>query len=304
MSWRLFRWTWRLDGPMFVGTSPAGALNRCRPYVPARAIWGAVTAELARLEADHDQQYRQVGEELRRHARFSYLYPAELVGKDWLAWLPEYREGDGLRWVREGTGAAVPDRRFRRGLLWTRPATAIDPDNDAALDGALRETECVQPHWRREDDSPGSPVGMVGYVFLQNNAALDRRLHELKTLFVGGDTRYGLGRIQRVAFETARELFGAVVELDHEQPHVLTHRTLAHAITNDGVRMCGELEALGGWDRTGQQRGLRVSGPIWTPGSRLLEGDGTRRFRIDEHGLWNLDGQSGPYGPSNGAPAS
>ena len=300
MSWRLFRWTWRLEGPLFVGTSPAGTLNRCRPYISARAIWGAVTAEVARLRVDDHQQYLQVGNELRSNVRFSYLYPAELVGKDWLAWLPEYREGDGLAWVREGDNLVLADRRFRRRLLWTRPATAIDPDNDAALDGSLRETECVQPHWRREDDSPGSPVGMVGYVLLQNNAALDRVLRELKTLFVGGDTRYGLGRMQSVEFEEVQQLFGATVELD--QPRVFMRRVLAHAITNDSVRMCGELEALGGWDRTGQLQGFRISGPVWTPGSRIHEGDRTLHFRIDEHGLWHLKEQDASKPPSNGAP--
>lgn len=55
MTWALHYWSWQLDGPLYVGAPPAGSLNRARLYVPARALWGAVTAELARLEGtDHE----------------------------------------------------------------------------------------------------------------------------------------------------------------------------------------------------------------------------------------------------------
>lgn len=305
MSWQLYRWTWRLEGSLFVGTSPAGALNRCRLYVPARAMWGAVTAELARLEGGQDERYRQVGDELRTYARFSYLYPAELVAKDWLAWLPEYRgKGDGLVWVREDICAPLPDRRFRRRLLWTRPATAIDPDNNSALDGSLRETECVQSYWRHDDGSPGSPVAMVGYLFFRNNENLAERLFVLNALFVGGDTRYGLGCLQRVATERATALFGATVDRDHDEPSVLTNRALAHAHAGNGAAMCGDREAIGGWDMTRQQQACRICGPVWTPGTRIVNQGETPRFRIDEDGLWRIDGQSTAFAPPKGAPSS
>lgn len=303
MSWHLFRWTWRLDGPLFVGATPAGALNRCRLYVPARAVWGAVTAELARLEGDDDQRYRTVGKELHQNARFSYLYPAESIGGRWLAWLPEYRDGDGLVWAREDdVNGAVADRRFRRLLLWTRPATAIDPDSDSALEGSLRETECVQPRWRRDDGSPGNPVGLVGYVFLLDGEDLAQRLSTLRTLLVGGDTRYGLGRLERVAMVPAEKFFGAVVTLDEGEAYVLTPRALGHALAVNGVPMCGDLEAIRGWDMTGQRQGRRITGPVWIPGSRIVERGGiTQRFWIDEHGLWHPEERNASRPPSNGA---
>lgn len=271
MSWSLYRWTWRVASPLFVGATPSGALNRCRVYVPARPLWGALTAELARLEADDDRRYRQVGDDLRKHARFSYLYPAELVGRNWLAWLPEYREGDGLTWVREGSDAVRADRRFRRRLLSTRPATAIDPDSVSALDGSLRETECVQTRWRCDDESPESPLFMVGYAMCRTDHELGDRISALKTVFVGGDMRYGLGRLERVAMEPATALFGATVDLGREEPRVVTDRLLAHALPHDDALMCGDQEAIGGWDMTGQQNDRRISGPVWTPGSRCQD---------------------------------
>ncbi|MFB3855490.1 MAG: hypothetical protein ACE148_16960 [Vicinamibacterales bacterium] len=304
MTWILYRWTWRVASPLFIGTTPSGALNRCRVYVPTRPLWGAITAELARLEGDKDPQYRQVGEVLREQARFSYLYPAERAGDDWRAWIPEYREGAGLVWAREDSDVAVAGRRFCRALLWTRPGTAIDPDNDSALDGSLRETECVQTHWRHGDGSHGSAVGLVGYVFLRDGADVGDRLSTLGTLFIGGDTRYGLGRLERVAMAPANTFFGATVALHLVEPHVLAHRALGHALVDNRAPMCGEQEAIGGWDMTGHEQGPRISGPVWTPGSRVLAADAPPRFQIDEHGLWQLREDYPSESLSNGASSS
>lgn len=285
MTWICYRWTWRVESPLFIGTTPSGALNRCRVYVPARPLWGAITAELARLKGDKDPKYWQVGDELRKGARLSYLFPAERRGDDWHAWLPEYREGAGLVWAREGSDLVFTDRHIRRQLLGTRPATAIDPDSDAALDGSLRETECVQTRWRRSDSDANAPVAMVGYVFVRSDGELARRLEPLDRIFIGGDTRYGLGRLVRIARTPATTLFGAPVNLGRDDPRVVTSRLLAHVTFRNDLPMCGEQEALGGWDMTGGRSDRRMSGSAWTPGSRC-EDSGDRGWDLLDSGMW------------------
>lgn len=285
MTWDLYRWTWRVESPLFVGTTPSGALNRCRVYVPARPLWGAITAELARRGGDNQPQYQEVGNELRKHTRFSYLFPAERMKDEWRAWLPEYREGAGLVWAREGSDDVCPDRHIRRQLLGTRPATAIDPDSDVALDGSLRETECVQTCWRRHEDAANDPVAMVGYVFVCSNAELARRLSALDRIFIGGDTRYGLGRLDRVAMRPATTMFGAAVDLGQANPRVVASRLLAHAPFDDDLRMRGEQEALAGWDMTGSHSDRWMSGPAWTPGSRCVDSS-DRDWELLDSGLW------------------
>jgi hypothetical protein len=177
------------------------------------------------------------------------------------------------------------DRQIRRQLLGTRPATAIDPDSDAALDGSLRETECVQTRWRRGDSVANAPVAMVGYVFVCSNGELARRLEALDRIFIGGDTRYGLGRLVRVARTPATSLFGAPVDLGRGDPHVVASRLLAHAPWRDDLQMTGEQEALGGWDMTGRHSDRRMSGPAWTPGSRC-EDSGDRGWDLLDSGMW------------------
>jgi len=105
---------------------PAGALNRCRLYVPARTLWGALTAELARLRCEDSfpgDDYKQLGEDIVDNCRFTYLYPAKKIGDKFLAWLPEYESGRGLVWQRKAGTDPLPDRKFRQLLLDTRPGT-------------------------------------------------------------------------------------------------------------------------------------------------------------------------------------
>jgi len=288
MRWMLYRWTWRLANPLFVGTTPAGALNRCRLYVAARPLWGALTAELARKEAMSDPRYRQVGKELRESVRLGYLYPAEWLHRQWKAWLPSFEPGDGLSWRREDGGPSVPDRHFRARLLSARPGTAIDPCGDVALEGSLRETECVQTSWRSDAGAPAGTVALVGYVFVVAKSDLWERVNGITTLFVGGDTRYGLGRLERDSCTPAQDVFGARVDCESQDPCVIGRRLFAHGIVDSGGGICGDREALGGWDRTDPQGNHRLSGPAWMPGSQYAE---EARWEFSRSGLLELSSQ-------------
>ncbi len=276
MSWSLYRWVWRVASPLYVGTTPSGLLERCRLYVPARPLWGALTAEVARRQAKNgDPPYARVGKDLREQTRLSYLYPAEQVDGAWCAWLPEYRAGEGLIWVREDGTGGVADRPFRRRLLWTRPATAIDPESDSALDGSLRETECLQTHWRDASGAAAGPVAMVGYVFVSTGSGWKERLRNVETIFVGGNTRYGLGRLERQTCTKASDLFGAGVERKNTVPCVSSKRLLAHGRGADDTLMYGNRESLAGWD-TDPTNGPRLHQygtvvALWTPGTMFSE---------------------------------
>jgi len=294
MSWRIFRWTWRLDAPLCVGTSPAGALNRCRLYVPARALWGAMTAELSRAEADSEfPQYDQVGKALREQCRFTYLYPSERHRDGWMVWLPEHRPALGLCWVPETGGDPVDDRAFRRSLLWTRAGTAIDPKQDAALDGSLRETECVQSRRMSQGGGHDGELAMAGYVFVRDAERLLERLRKIDAVQIGGDARYGLGLLSRVGMEPAERVFGSAADTGGATPRVFTRRTLAHSEHGNGCGgMQGGREVLGGWNRKQDcWEPHRVGGALWTPGSAL--GDGERWWEIRDDGVWSLAAEDG-----------
>ena len=293
MTWLLCRWTWLLESPVYVGMPPAGSVNRCRLYVPARAVWGAVTAEIARATAGGGvPEYEKVGEELRQNLRFTYLFPAERSCKEWHAWLPRFVQGKGLVWQREdATDKPLSDREFRMRLLSTRPSTAIEPSSGTAAEGSLRKTECMNTWWREHEDLPSGPVGLVGYVFVNSNLRKELRegLEQLEFITVGGDTRYGLGWLRRVPtmeIKEATEVFGCKVYFDKSDPEVETERVLAHADLNGrgALGLQGALELLRGWDY-GKSGHWRTEIPLWVPGSAS---EATSVWRIDASGHWSL----------------
>ncbi len=308
MSWQMRCWAWRLQGPLHVGYPPAGALNRARLYVPARALWGAVTAELARRLAGRGNfpHYQEVGEAVGKQIRFTYLYPAQRRERGWRLWLPTYRAGQGLSWMPRTFGrneerhegdVGIPDRLFRRRLLHGRASTSVAPGSLAAEDGSLRETECIQPFWA--SDTPGEgpePLFMAGTLFVHDDFAYTEALNNLQDLFIGGDTRYGLGHLQRALWETDGHERGpgyAFAEDDEDTPVITLDPdmpVLGHASTEDiDSQVSGAQELVTSWDRRSQagQRLFSDGGqaePLWVPGSHLPN---IREWTIRESGTWH-----------------
>ena len=286
MSWSLYRWTWQLESPLYVGMPPAGSVNRCRLYVPARAVWGAVTAEFARAAAEENfPDYQNKGKELSEHARFTYLFPAEQDGENWRAWLPRYVQDEGLVWHREDNAEKkISDRQLRMRLLSTRPATAIEPSSNTAAEGSLRETECINTFWRGNGQDRGTAVGFVGYVFVSSalSRELSGKLEQLTWVAVGGDARYGLGRLRRMKWQDADAVFGHQVNLGNTNPSVEAAYVLGHAEASK--ELCGNLELLRGWDYDKSDH-WRTEIPLWVPGSAS---GAVCPWRIDAFGHWSL----------------
>ncbi len=285
--WSLHRWVWQIESPLFIGMPPASALNRCRLYVPARTIWAAITAEWARRDATHFPEYTELGTKLRENARFTYLYPAEQGQDRWRAWLPRFEYARGLVWYREDSQLAggIANGNFRRRLLDARPGTAIDPDSDSAQDGSLRETECVLPYWRPDGGRDISPVGLVGYVFLKEGM---QGLSDIAVLFLGGDTRYGLGRMRRVEWANASHLFGFEVNLQQNVPIIQSGTLFAHAHQDDSAPdIIGAREFVAGWDLTSRNQFVPLcEKPLWTPGARTREIEKVQCWQVCGDGIW------------------
>ncbi|RME42018.1 MAG: hypothetical protein D6791_18805 [Chloroflexi bacterium] len=291
MSWTLYRWTWALESPLHIGATPAGSLNRCRLYVPARVLWGALAAELARQQTPEFPDYRTVGDRLRKEARFTYLFPAEEVVGKWYAWLPAYEEGGGLVWRREDTGKEASksfEREFRRWLFWAWPSTAIDPQSDTASEGTLRETECLNTRWRGKDGTAGSQVAMVGYVFLHDGSDLRNELDKFVQITVGGDIRYGYGRLRRIGMDPATGVFDLMADPQGLDPMVHGRTVYAHA--NDGAKpsLAGDREVLVGWDMaSGGCLSAMAGSPLWRPGSHTSNGSAVA-WKVMPNGLWEI----------------
>jgi hypothetical protein len=293
MIWTALRWVWRVESPLFIGLPPAGSLNRCLYYLPARAMHGAVTTELARLKGDEKSDfpdYGKFGHEIGLNCRFTYLYPARQKGDNFLVRLPEYKRKKGLQWCCRSGGTTLSDRDYRCRLLNSRPATAIAPATDSADDGTLRETECINPFWRESSNTRMQmhPMLFLGYIFLKNNG-FRRQLDSVDKLFIGGDTRYGLGKICRVRWHNLSGdplVFGQPVHLDGESPRIQSRIVWGHALQDEQPQlhgMQGLKTRFGGWEQDHPLKGALT----WAPGS-FIEHSAKRSaiWSIDKYGYW------------------
>jgi hypothetical protein len=127
-------------------------------------------------------------------------------------------------------------------------------------------------------------VLLLGYVFLRNNG-FRRQLDNINTLFVGGDTRYGLGKICRIDWHDVSgglSVFGKGVHLDGENPDIQSDIVWGHALEGGQPQiqgMQGVKELLGGWDQGSPWRGALT----WAPGSFL---ERSVAWSIDNYGYW------------------
>jgi len=265
---------------MHIGRAKIGNIQRTRPYVTGRVLWGALTLRLTRDRfrgqgpATQFGQYDGVGKEIHTHLAFTYFYPATDYG------------GGVIRWPW-GEG-------FRSRFLSTYASTALSYPQQSADEGTLHEVEFISP---RTLDS-GEQVYLVGYVFAQEGApdwqpALGR-------LQLGGERGYGWGRVEPVGdpdLLDEKSLFGGqyTVELDDQWP-VLTAgenaRLLAHALAFrvegrkpiQGVQ--GEIEPLVGRETAPDGRfGVQISEAriCYAPGGKVEAGT---QVRIGPYGIW------------------
>jgi hypothetical protein len=260
-------------------------LDRCRLYVPARNLWAALTAELARQKMGETPKnldgYREVGQDIQRSCRFSYLYPSVHFFGEWKAWLPCFENGKGLCWRREGDSEPIQDRSFRRQLLDSRPGTAIDPGTDSAAEGSLHETEVLSSLWKGSQGSRTESMALTCYLFCKDNDIFND-LCRIGMLFVGGDVRYGLGKIVLIKIEKDKQLFGYDVQLDQDEPQVCARVMLAHSHASENSNsIYGALERLGGWD-LGKLDQMH-NRPLWAPGSKLVS---EKWHEIRDDGTW------------------
>jgi hypothetical protein len=279
MTWRAYQVILRLRTPLHIGCGKVGNLQRTRPYITGRVLWGALTMRLTRDAAQgrgpatDSRKYREVGNQVHQDLAFTYFYPALRSGN-------EYQ----VVWPWEDQGA------FRRRFLSSYQGTALSYPQQSAAEGMLHEVECISPHTL----DAGEAVFLRGYVFEKEGCALNWQ-SALKRLQMGGERGYGWGDVELVnTLQFADELFGgsAMLKGDGDVPVIrlpTDGRLLAHTLAAD-LPVAGDVEPLVGreWRSDNPRRryvGQHVAfGDVcFTPGSVTLQ---PLSFAVEEFGVW------------------
>ncbi|MBN1138086.1 MAG: hypothetical protein JXM73_15970 [Anaerolineae bacterium] len=284
MTWQVFKVVFRLRSPMHIGRVKIGNIQRTRPYVTGRVLWGALTERLTRDQAQKDGGpasasglYQAMGKRVNQELAFTYLYPTV------------HDDGQIDLWPW--------DDGFAPRFLSSYASTALAYPQQSADEGTLHEIECLVPH----TVGAGDRVYLAGYVFAQPQpGALDWQA-ALKRLQMGGERGYGWGWVTPVGDPTPwddQALFGDMVTVEangawpvlrvNQEKAVLLAHTLADGA---GAGIAGEVEPLLGRvvdpseGPLGGRFGVRLSDAqiCFAPGATVPQ---DARFSVGPYGVW------------------
>lgn len=291
MAWQAYSLTYRAMTPVLLGSHPLGFVQRTRYYAPSWTLWGAITAQLTRacLSQATGRDYQDVGRFVRDNILTSYAY----LLVDGQSARPHF-VGGRLHYGSRSTA------EFETCFVTSRGHTAVAPESITAHTGTLHETETLAAY-----DQAGKPVRWQFTLYmrqpwkappdlLQELTAVDV-LKILEELTIGGDRRYGLGRIKRERTENLTAVEGndrpVPVEWNPEERVLRAHLRLDNL---SGEMIRGRVEAIP-W-RWWQNKPKGAWGPgqaakvqcFYSPGSHIEAGVSGKPV-IGEYGIWRWE---------------
>ncbi|GAN31765.1 MAG: hypothetical protein DYG83_14570 [Candidatus Brocadia sp. AMX2] len=296
MGWKAYRLVYKAKSPIHIGWHTLGYIKLTRYYITGRNIWGALTANIVRTIYGHDD-YHGVGELLKKDILVSYFYPAIDYQKPFL---PNFQK-DGLYYGN------YPVSDFERLFIQSYGQTAVLPESNTAEDQSLHESDFISHYIEEEYTERRQNVYFVGYVFIHNNAHYKGQVLTLETIerslmeiFIGGDRKYGWGRLMLETGKTDEvknnTIFGNQLDTQNDclQITVSVNNCIpAHLElkTEDTIKVKGDIEPLLGleWCTTTNDEGETGTGKkiskakiCWVPGSIMQE---IRPLKIGEFGI-------------------
>ncbi len=292
MGWKAYRLVYQAKSPIHIGWHTLGYIKLTRYYITGRNMWGAMTANIVRTLYGHDD-YHGVGELLKKNILISYFYPAIDDFRNPL--LPNF-QNDGLHY------GGYPVSDFERLFIRSYGQTAVLPESNTAEDQSLHESDFISHYVEEENTKKRRNVYFVGYIFIHNNAhykgalTLEKIESAVTEIFVGGDRKYGWGRL---SLETGKKdeaednkVFGHQLDTqkDSLQITILENKGIpAHLeLKAEGnIKIKGDIEPLLGLEwgtssKIGAGQKISEAKICWMPGS-VIENKIT--LKIGEFGI-------------------
>lgn len=289
MGWKVYKLVYQAKSPIHIGWHTLGYIKLTRYYITGKNLWGAATANLTKaLGEPHTSEYMRIGNQLRKFILFSYFYPALDFNSPLL---PEFTD-KGLKYGQ------YLESEFERLFIRSFGQTAVTPDTNTAEDETLHESEFISPMIYDETKEKQKPVCFVGYIFVSDDAEYKWAAIKdaIKEIFVGGDRKYGWGRLVMCKDTEDDEVFGLALTPDKDKPEVTIpsgHAIPAHTLIKQNLKIKGDIEPLVGrnWGEVenkdkekmvGFGQEISTAGICWMPGSVLVE---QATFNIGEYGI-------------------
>jgi len=294
MGWKVYKLVYQAKSPIHIGWHTLGYIKLTRYYITGKNIWAAMTANITRALYDY-KDYGGIGDLLKEGILTSYFFPAVDTEHPLL---PRFTD-KGLM------NGGKPEAEFERIFIKSYGQTAVLPHSNTAEDETLHESEYISPCV--EIGGKQCQVYFVGYIFISDTAHYNDKkvdLEEIKQaiseIFVGGDRKYGWGRLLlddgKKSEVTDSMVFGNTLYPDDNGLKIRIEKDSsipAHLKVDSSVNLKGDIEPLVGreWGevtgKDGQTRkgfGQRISEAkiYWMPGSIIEEG---KPLKIGAYGI-------------------
>jgi hypothetical protein len=194
--------------PLHIGAGKWGIVNETAIFIPGQTIWGALVNKYLIEKGVGGEEFQKIKEKFEKISNF---FPA--FSEDGEFFTPTYQEGEFGYLLPPQSGNSSEERRFisesefRYSFVDTLLQTAIEPGSRRAKDESLHEMDYILPTPKNglpslSENNPTPSLYWKGIIFLEEEGGF---LEEGLELYLGGDTRYGVGLVRLVKKEALEE---------------------------------------------------------------------------------------------------
>lgn len=205
-----YKVTFKQIQPIHIGDNKHGVINETKIFIPGQTMWGALTNAYFKQTNNYDEKIFE---------NVSCFYPKICTN----VLKPQYKNGEFYL-------GNYSETKFRQKFTTTFLSTAINPTTLHAKDESLHEIDVILPN----------NIEWIGYV-----KAPKEQLEQIKEIFIGGDSRYGLGLMKQINIQeiiyTQNPKKGIISQYSSNEP-------LSNFLEFNNQNFEGELELLAKFD--------------------------------------------------------
>lgn len=179
-----YKLVFRQIQPIHIGQGSYGIINETRIFIPGWTMWGALTKRYG-IKGNWKESDWENDDNKKIFENISCFYPCfDKEGKDRNVLFPNFYKGEFYL-------GNYSEDKFRAKFVDTFISTAINPGTNTASDESLHELNIILPKAKRDyrENEKEDQIYWVGVIKLEENIEVPDKI------YIGGDVRYGLGRM-------------------------------------------------------------------------------------------------------------
>jgi len=183
---------------MHLGIRGYGVLSETRIFITGQTMWGALTNTYGK---NKKWPNRDNDENKKTFETISCFYPSFSENCNDVM-MPKFKDGE---FYLEN----YSEKDFRNEFVDSFMSTAILPTSLAAKDKSLHEMEVILPQSKSNENKKQKQLYWIGLLCIEENIKNNFLKKNELEIIVGGDSRYGLGRLK---LEEIKEVNNEILE--------------------------------------------------------------------------------------------